>query len=679
MTACNDGVLDQHRSSPLSIIELSGGDLEEHPGGNDNEIHAIDIVADLSRHEERRYFDVSILPTIKEVPSMEEECGEIKSALLRDHSSNTQDDSSSLGRVTRSSASGGAQGDTTLVVARQLINQASYYASQGKEDKAIEAYNKSLHSLKKGVRAVLSRMDVAASKPKLEKIALYIALHEEWNEFAEIILEVRSALAALFEREQNFDQSIRNYEEARSIVHYQAVFDQKHHRKGSTAFQKELAMEKKIKSLEEAKESYTARLALHETIDRIREKIDATKDQTSLNFLYEDFHDQISIVLSLESVHLGDLHPQVADTKELLGILYFERGQVEKALQFIHKAIDIVENTLGFVHPRTGLKYRQAGKIYEKRGGSKSKCVAIEFYEKAVTTLKAAEWPFPEEICSLLCDLGALYIRQKNFGLAIKSLDEANKICSKSRKNGYDEANSITSIQVWLNLAECYAQSAEKDLAVTAIRKALNIQKQLHKGFDDTYKGKKRQFPHALISPQGVATTLKRLGKVLASQRKYPQAYDQLLEAMSLLQSDYNVAEAAAANDPTVDLPQYQDEIASTLYTLAGVKRADEKFTEAMKLYQESLQLRRDSDKMRPIDQRRNHVHCAMCLAGIGSIDLWRQNSSEAYKIFSAAIHVVKKEQLPDSHPIVNMLWHQSHIASRKMLEDCRIDTKAEF
>jgi tetratricopeptide (TPR) repeat protein len=671
-------VESENRASPLSILDLSAGDSEENNGGSDSGTDRIEIVAEMStRQEERKYCDVSILPTIQEITASEEERGETDNEFQQDDVSNIVDDLSSLVRMPLASPRAG--NDSSKQEARQLIEKASKLASQGKEEKAMETYKRALYNLKSGVKAVSSQMEMAANRPKLEKTALYIVLHEEWTEFAKIIAEVRCAMATLYERHGHYDKSIRNFEEALNIFRHQADFDERHYRKASNAYQKEKALDGKIKQLDEAKGSQLARQALHETIDRIREKINATTDETSLRFLQEDLHEQISIVLSLETVHLGESHPRVADTKELLGTLYFERGQVKKSLQLMHNSVEIMEKALGLIHPRTGLKYKQAGKMYEKLGGSNNRVIAIEFYEKAIKALKSSAGNFSKELCTLLNDIGVLYMRQEQYGPAIKSLDEANRCWNKSYKDGDEGDSSVISIRIWLNLAECYGQSGEKDLAVTAIRKALNLQKYLQSCFDDDKTGKKKECQPTLIAPQGIATTLKCLGKALASQGKYSQAYEPLLEAIAILQGEYDTAQVAAATDPTVDLPQCQDEVASALYAIAEVKQADGKHDEAKKLFQESLQLRRSSDKLRPINQKKNHVHCAMCLAGIGSIGLLKGDSSGAYKLFNAAIHIIKKEELPDSHPIVSMLWHKSHIASRKMLEDCAIDTKAEF
>ncbi|KAG7339237.1 expressed tetratricopeptide repeat protein [Nitzschia inconspicua] len=571
----------QNRSSPLSILELSCGDSEDHPNKNYHHgIEPIEIVADLdNRHEERRYYDVSILPTIHENTASEEERGESNNNVdtSNDNVSNVVlDDLSSLGRVPL--ASPRADNDSSKQEARKLIRQAAKQAAQGKEDKAVETYKRALFNLKQGVKIVYSQMEMATNRPKLEKSALYIVLHEEWTEFSLVIAEVRCELANIYQRKENmYDQSIRNLEEAKSIYRHQAEFDERHHKKGSTAHEKVRAIEKNINDLHEAKGSLSARKSLHETIDRIREKIKATKDQTSITFLQEDLHEQISIVLSLETVHLGESHPQVADTKELLGMLYFERGQVEKSLQLMMNSVDIMEKNLGLIHPRTGLKYKQAGKMYEKLGGSRNRTLAIQFYEKAIKTLRASGEEFSQELCTLLNDAGVLYMQERQYELAIKCLDDANRCWSKTYKDGDDGNSSVLSIQIWLHLAECYAQSSEQDLAATAIRKALNLQKYLQKSFEDESKGKRRDSLPEMIGPRGVAETLKRLGKVLASQCKFTQAYDPLLEALSILRGEYESAKIAAATDPTIDLPQCQDEVASVLYCIAEVKQADKK------------------------------------------------------------------------------------------------------
>jgi len=175
---------------------------------------------------------------------------------------------------------------------------------------------------------------------------------------------------------------------------------------------------------------------------------------------------------------------------------------------------------------------------------------------------------------------------------------------------------------------------------------------------------------HNLITTSSIATTLKRMGKILATQQKYELAYGAIFEALSMLQTEYATGEELELNDFVVDLPKYQDEVASVLYALAEAKQAGEKYAEAITLYQEAFQLRIASDQDRLAGQKSNRIHCAMSLAGIGSVHLKKDQPNEAFKCFSEAIQFVKMEGLTDSHPIVAMFWDKSYRAACMMLRD---------
>jgi hypothetical protein len=56
-----------------------------------------------------------------------------------------------------------------------------------------------------------------------------------------------------------------------------------------------------------------------------------------------------------------------------------------------------------------------------------------------------------------------------------------------------------------------------------------------------------------------------------------------------------------------------------------------------------------------------------MSLSGVGSVQLQRNEASEAFKSFNEAIHYVRREGLPEMHPIVQMLWNRSHAAACMM------------
>jgi tetratricopeptide (TPR) repeat protein len=661
-------------AGPLSITELTDERVEKNVDKeNCNVIDAMEIVEDLSKQQQRRFEGVSILPTIEEITASEEERGEATTGSHNNEVHYSVDDLSHL-LFPRDSTT--TKWESSKQEVRKIISRASEHVARGQERKALELYREALDILKQGVKSVSTQMEIACSKPKLEKAARYIVLHEEWSELAMAVAKIRTLMSVLYERQGEYDTSICNCEEARKIYEQQAVYDERHQRNTFRAGDKEIETEETLRRLEVARESYAARTAFHETIGRIQEKIQATKDQTSLDFLYEDLHEQISVVLSLERIHLGEQHPQVADTKAMLSSLYTELGQPDKALAILQEALRISEQTLGVIHPATALKYKQLAKLYEKMGGSNNVILAIQFYAKAITSFKQSEGNASRHLCSLFNDIGMLYIQQHNYGLALRNFNRALDLCIKGRTDS-KETSSVYLVQIRLNLAKCYSMQQETDRAVNATLHALNIQKELqkmHVTANGTHFGS-----HSLFSAVGLADTQQRLAEELTAQKKYEEAYAVLEEGLTLVKAEYSKAQDFAIKNPTIDLGVYQDTIASILFALAEAHQADSKYSESIKMYRESLQRRKAADKVRPAGSKLNNIYYLRCMAGIGSVYLEKNQPSEAFKIFSAAIHLAKKETLPDSHPILKSLWDKSHVASRKMLVDSAIDTKAEF
>jgi tetratricopeptide (TPR) repeat protein len=657
-----------NRSSPTSVVEEQCLELVnvENKQSVDRTVLSetcADFLAELLRERDKRP-RITILPTITELPSFEEQDepdgNSTHFSLILAH-----DDLSSHMRT----LSKPVQHNFGYDEVEKLCDAAATCASTGNEEKAIALYKDGLRMLRHGVRRISKEMETAAIKPKLEKTALFIVLHEEWTEVALIIAKTRTMMAIMYERQGDYEKAICCCEEARAVYQRQASFDERHNKDSSDAQEKANAMDHMVMKIEEARESSPARKTLHETAQRIYEKIEATSDETSLDFLFEDLFDKLTTALTLEILHLGETHPQVADTQAFLSVLFHQRGLIERAEKLMAHSVAVCELALGNSHPRTGLRYRQAGKMFENIGGKENIVTAIELYEKAISTLRVAHGDYSDTLCSVLNDVGILYMRQKDLDTAVKKLIEATDMCYVSTAEGIEERQSTDLIQIWMNLTECYALRKEPDLATHAARSALSVQKDLRAKFDANHDaGVSMPF---LLSNVSIASTLKRLGNSLANQKKFDLSYCALLEALSILQTEYSIAQEAAKSNPAIDLARHQDEVASALYSIAAVKQSDERYAEAIRLYQESLQLRVASDRMRVTNAatKSNHVHCAMCLAGVGSIQLAKGDASEAFKQFNQAIHHVRKQGLPDSHPIPKMLWEKSHVAAAKMRE----------
>jgi tetratricopeptide (TPR) repeat protein len=609
------------------------------------------------QREQKKY--LIVLPSIQESDEEGEEEGEEKRLGIAFLS--TEDDISM--HIQTVSSATNSEGEVKEV--QLLVDAASQRSSRGNEDKALAIYKDGLFVLKQEVTRVLEQMDELARKePKFEKTALFIILHEEWSESALVIADIRSKMATIYERREDYNEALRCSNEARSIYQRQAMFDARHQKKGSGAREKEISVENMIEQIEEAKESHKVRKSLHETVERIREKILATSDKTSKGFLYEDIFEKLTTALSLELMYLGETHPQIAYTKGLFSMLHSELDQNAKALKVMNDAILICEMALGDSHPQTGSKYQDAAKICERIGGEENISRAIDHYEKSITTLEKAEGNVCDRLCSSLNRVAVLYIQRKSYDIAITKLKRGIQI---SEENYRERSDSISteSVQFWLNLGECQALKGESELATEALKNALRIQRDKRNVYDLSRKSP-GSIPD-LISNSKIAFTMKTLGNYLSAESKFKQAYGCFVEALSILQTELDTAEELFKFNPTIDLPKYEDDVASALYDLAKAKQADTKYDEAVRLYSESFDLRKESDEKRSNSEKSNHIHCAMCLAGIGSIELTQNEAADAFESFNEALQYTKQQGMADSHPTALMLLEKSRIAANNM------------
>jgi tetratricopeptide (TPR) repeat protein len=539
------------------------------------------------------------------------------------------------------------------------IDDASQRASRGNEEKALVIYKDVLVILEKELTRISEQIKVLSTKqPKFEKSKLYIMLHKEWAENALIVADIMSRMATIYERQEKYEAAQCCVEEARAIYQRHATFDEQHNKNGSSSREKEMFMELMMDQIEEATESHCLRQSLHETIERIREKIAATADETSRGFLYEDIFDKLSTVLSLELMYLGDNHPQIANSKGLFGKFYGEINQNEKALKAMNDAILICEKALGELHPQTGSKYQDAARLYDRIGGEENYSKAIDLYEKAISNFEKSEGNVSEKLCSSLNKVAILYIERKSYDIAIKKLKSAIHISEENYRERSDDV-STEPIQLWLNLGECHTLKGKSSLATEASRNALHIQRAKRKVYDLLPSKRSETIP-GLISNSKITFTLKKLGQSLAVESKFEESYGYFMEALTILRGDLKTAQESGLFDPTVDVPGHEDNVASALYDIAKAKQSDAKYDEASEFYKESLELRKQSDKKRAVIERSNNINCAICLAGIGSIELVQNNDSDAFKSFNQAIYYARQEGIPDSDPVARMLWEKS-------------------
>jgi tetratricopeptide (TPR) repeat protein len=550
---------------------------------------------------------------------------------------------------------------------QHLNGEASEYALRGNEKAAIALYKRALVLTTGEVSRIQSIMEKAMKEPEYLKNTIYFLLSDQWTLVALIIAEIRTMMAIIYERTGDYDKAIKACHEAREVYHRQLRRDSANHSENLTSAQVNYEMMTHMaEKLDEAKRTFDTRKELHEDVLQIHAEIKTAHGMgLHCDKLFDAIFDKLSLALGLEIQSLGKNHPQVAETLAFLSRLHLERNDKSKALVSMERATSVAEIALGSKHPITGKMYYELARQYENVNLDKAdKINAGLYYEKALETYKEAEGEHSRIIGSISNDLGVLLLQQGQVDHAIHCLSDALAI--------YDSAYITDDIcadtaQVWRNLAECYVFRKEWDMASANYESALNVQRDARKIFNTSSETNPNLEMPPLIRDENIADTLKRLGKAYAADQQYNQAYRTLLEGLTLLQ---NVCENVKKSSDTmspVDLAYKEDQVANMIYCLAEVKEADKKYNEAIRLYDESLGFRLYSDRLREKGMKKNRVHIAMCLAGIGKMRIHRGEYSMAFKAFNEAIQNARDEDLPEYHPIVQMLWERSRLAAEEM------------
>jgi tetratricopeptide (TPR) repeat protein len=608
------------------------------------------------------------------LPTLEETSCFSKEAALTDNknvlpSVKEDKDVQSREREARKSPKGGEASALDHKAVNDLKDKASLFALRGSEDKALRSYKKALRLTRKEVARIKRQLQLAGTKPQKLRQTIHILLHDEWAEVALVIAEIRTMMAIIHERVADYGKAIECCKEARDIYDRQVAFEQEHNTEESMYVSNVEQMAHMMNKMEIARDTFPVRRKLHVESLSIQEQIKVTKDPAVKDLLFKKIFNKLSSLLSVELDSLGESHPQVADTMGFFSQIYAEKQEMDKALDAMDRAVTIAELSLGVLHPRTGEKYRELARIYEglcRDDGDTE--IAILYFEKAINTFKGSYGDHSGVIGSILNDVGVLHIQREELDDAVHKLSDA----LASYDSSVEKCDGICAdtVQVWRNLAECYVLRKEWESAAMAFASALEVQRDAKTFHERTTTKDGTSLPvPALASDESIGDTLKKLAKVCTSQARYDLAVLWLTEALMIHQTSFDNAQENAVGGPTLELADKQDQIAHTLYCIAEVKEMDGNHDEAATLYDEALQLRKFSDSQRPNTKKVNRVHCAMCLAGIGSVKMQMKRFSDAFKVYNEALQFCKAQNLPKEHPIFQMVWEKSRIAGERMAE----------
>ena len=559
--------------------------------------------------------------------------------------------------------------------------KAADHAARGLEEEAVQIYRKALNIGRKDVTRIkgqLKQVSTAKHHTAVAAKSISTRLHEDWMEIGVLIANVRNAQAMIYERLGVYDKAMTCCAEALAVYKRQAKFLKKSNPGSETSVVKEIQhMMETTQRVNSARESYERRKQAHEEIIAMRLEL-PTKPPMIRRQLYKDLQQKVIKVRKSETELLGPQHPQLGDTASLLGSLALEQGEKDKAIPYMMEAYSIMKQSLGMKHPRTGVKLLHIASIYNNpafRQQKREEDLAIDFYKEAIQVFRASE-TCPLLLGSTLNDLAVLFIGRKDYAKAVELLQESLEAYDEAKEPDAPSASWDTA-QVWLNLGECYNQQRDHEKAADAFMKALDVQRDGRKIFENALKqdgtvSGEHVPPAHLVDDRRIADTMRRLGKAYVSTGAHDKAMVFFKEACMIHKSEVKKAVQAHKGRDTTVLPSMQDELAQTIYCLAEVNDVTGKTEQAARLYSESLQLRLFSDAHKP--KRTNMVHCAMCLNGLGSIHLKKSEYEEAQGVFKEALGYCSAHGVPASHPIVKMIEEKL----KKAVEACKDDVKRD-
>jgi tetratricopeptide (TPR) repeat protein len=394
-----------------------------------------------------------------------------------------------------------------------------------------------------------------------------------------------------------------------------------------------------------AKATFEDRKRLHEAIIELRGKMVRSRDDNEKEEIYKKVISLLKEVLKMERSSLGETHPQVADSLRIFAALYFDKGQVQHAVERTEDAVAIMKLCLGPNHPRTALALRSLAKIHElSNRNPEDMALAIRYYNEAITGFKAAFGHNHSLVGESLNNVAVIHIQRGEYSDAVEKLSDS-LVAYETIADGGSSINPAAA-QVWKNLGECYCRQKEWENAHFAYMSALEVHREARRGPDADACKENLSSNERLSSsiPKGsddasMADTLLRLGKATKETGRHDDSYRIYKEGLRIFRCLYQDSKKLHS---TFSLAKSQDRLAHTMYCIAEVQEIRGNYDDAMKLYTESLNLRLNSDANRS-QHRVNTLHCAMALAGIGSVHLKRRESSDACTAFTASLGYLKE------------------------------------
>ena len=555
--------------------------------------------------------------------------------------------------------------------------EAAAMAQIGDEKEAMNVYENAIMIAGSEIGRIKFKIRRSQGQHEATRESIQSRLQEDLRKVCKIISKLRTKMAILYERSGDLECAIECCREANEVYKYQLVTTEASKQDKATDELIEL-MQVMIDRLTLAHKALAGRNALLLKIEELRREIAGTPDIAQKKKLYQEVEATANKVKKMERDALGDAHPQVADTLQLLSTIALEQNKHNDAIEYLQKAIKISKASLGMKHPRTGQYYLRLARIQLSQG---IESLALKCFHEAADVLCHSQ-KFARVLGSTFNDVAVIYMRRREFDLTAKNLREALLYYDRALQQPCEsEAGpqrcglSIDSLQVFRNLGECCMKQQDFEGAREAFLKVLQLQRDTRKVYDTVKDldlgilGVESPLV-SLIDDESIADSLLRLGRATAAGEKHQEALTIFKDAMEVLN---RIGIADALSKGFSGLSDFQqgikkDQVTNTLYCIAEESSAIGEYDAAILAYGESMRLRCGFSFGRSQQEKQSSiVHCILCFVGIGNIHSKKQEDAAAYKVFNDTLSYCRENGLPTKHPLTTMIKQRLREIESKM------------
>ena len=198
----------------------------------------------------------------------------------------------------------------------------------------------------------------------------------------------------------------------------------------------------------------------------------------TINIFFQEYFSLYDFSLSLSEILLeirgrvlGQNHPDIATSYNNIGVIYSDKGDYDKALEYHLKAMEIRESVLGANHPDTAMSYNNIGNVYFYKGDYDK---ALEYYLKAVKIKESVLGVNHPYTATSYNNIGEIYSDKGDYDKALEYYLEAVKI-----KESVLGANHPDTAMSYNNIGNVYSDKGDYDKALEYHLKAMEIREKV--------------------------------------------------------------------------------------------------------------------------------------------------------------------------------------------------------